>query len=51
MSGQSAGLSLGEAKAMMKRTEASCAKPGESQGPKNAAAGAELCKKEAHQGK
>jgi hypothetical protein len=49
MSGQSANLSISEAKAMIKRTEASCAKPGEHQGSKSGSK--EVMIKQPHQGK
>jgi hypothetical protein len=47
MSGQSATLSISEAKAMQKRIEC---RGSEHQGPNNPNATAELCKKTPHQG-
>jgi hypothetical protein len=53
MSGQSAHLSISEAKAMMKRTEASHSKDQNHTGPKNSSADLHTLKKtnDKHQGK
>ena len=50
MSGQSATLSLKEARAMQSRIQAFNSVD-KNQGPMNPSAGAELCKKTPHQGK